>query len=472
MITVNSNGEAITGTLNGKAFGIPFKKDWLEKLTAKAKEANSAKTADESKLLHTSFQNSLNAMKGASKGKQIEQEVKVGTTGLSVKENPDGVKSQYYLHNGKAFSKFYIPTPLYKRIEETLSKGLDVTPLYKFFARALRNPVMTQEKLGRLVDYIEKTFIDQDVVNDLIEQGMTREEAVKHATMRQVSITEEGLLNTYKVSTLIGENGVDSLDYEDELDEEEDLDDEDEDEDDTSAEDVLDLFKFVPVRNSKGHFLKRGSDEYVQAYNTQLDAFKQSKGLTVAKTQVKSAKGNTKVVEANSKTVESYVFQPAYQGKSGDAFYCGAELGHKIQVGKVHYLPNWSQVNTNDNSSALPGLHVGGRDYIRGYENNVTDQIGTSIVHNIFVDPQHIGAIVAVEHGDGAMRVKQYFVHSSLLDAVQSGLYNSSDYAKQTDEEWDAQLNEAMQIVKEADAKIEQIKKDAAAAQKVVDQAF
>jgi hypothetical protein len=45
----------------------------------------------------------------------------------------------------------------------------------------------------------------------------------------------------------------------------------------------------------------------------------------------------------------------------------------------------------------------------------------------------HVGAVP--DDVDGAIRCKQYFVHSS-LSGVNGSIYHSSTYAAKTDEEW------------------------------------
>ena len=116
-------------------------------------------------------------------------------------------------------------------------------------------------------------------------------------------------------------------------------------------------------------------------------------------------------------------------GTGGDAFFCEGTNGytkpcHFIKVGCTHRLPSWDDVNTNDRRSCVKGLHFGGLEYI--------DMISGEI-HNIFVDPMHIGAVPDDE--TGASRCLQYFVHSSLA-GVNGSIYHSSTYAAKTDAEW------------------------------------
>jgi hypothetical protein len=91
-------------------------------------------------------------------------------------------------------------------------------------------------------------------------------------------------------------------------------------------------------------------------------------------------------------------------------------------------------VNTNDYQSCVPGLHFGGLMYINCYSGEI---------HNVFVDPMHIGAVP--DDQTGAIRCLQYFVHSSLV-GVNGSIYHSSTYAAKTDEEWEAMRAEAVKV--------------------------
>jgi len=133
-------------------------------------------------------------------------------------------------------------------------------------------------------------------------------------------------------------------------------------------------------------------------------------------------------------------------GQGGDAFFCEgpngyAKPGHFIKVGCTHRLPDWSYVDIDDARSCVKGLHFGGLKYIAYYSGEI---------HNIFVDPMHIGAVP--DDHDGAVRCLQYFVHSSLA-GVNGSIYHSSTYAAKTDEEWEEMRKEAVQAY--ADSKVD-----------------
>lgn len=289
--------------------------------------------------------------------------------------------NRFYLKYGSMVSSKPMPNELAEKIIKSHEKGIDPKPLVMFWVRFLRNPNYSDDKAKRLVKYITAPYVNHTRAAELMkEQGLSQEVALKAATTTQVAITQEGLLVGYKVSREIF--------HKYELDENEEV-----------------------VTRSR--------------YKKQIDP---DTGL---------------VTMVEPEYAEERLFQPAVQGEGGDEFYCGFEteggkLGHFIRVGKVHYLPHWSQVDCNDNRTCCPGLHVGGLSYIKGYQNDGT------VTHNIFIDPMHIGAVCDVENSDGALRVKQYFVHSS-FKGVNKNLYHSSDYAKWTDAEYDAYVREVVE---------------------------
>lgn len=143
---------------------------------------------------------------------------------------------------------------------------------------------------------------------------------------------------------------------------------------------------------------------------------------------------------------EDYTLLPPVMGTSGDAFYSGADLGHTIRVGAVHELPRWDMVDCRDLTSCVKGLHLGGQSYIEGYG------FGNTLLLNCFVNPMHIGAFT--NRGGGAIRVKEYFVHSAQF-APAKAKYNESTYLERSKEQWDEMLAE---IISDSEARINKIK--------------
>lgn len=272
-----------------------------------------------------------------------------------------------------------LPGALVERILKSVEEEIDFLPLVKAWIRFLRNPNYSKDKGRKFANFINKTYTDHAVAQKMMEKaGVSDEVASAMATKFQTSITMEGLLVGYKVSRELTQKWT--LDAE-------------------------------------------GNKKQVSRYQATIDE-------------------NTGVVSyATADFAEDMVFEPISQGQSGDSFMCqdlsgqGVE-GHIIKVGHRHILKDWSMVNCNDGSSCVKGLHAGGLDYIRGYQNSAD-----SVTHNIFMDPAYIGAFT--DDGSGAIRVKEYFVHSSFA-GVNRSIYHSSEYGKVTDAEYELWLQESL----------------------------
>lgn len=169
-------------------------------------------------------------------------------------------------------------------------------------------------------------------------------------------------------------------------------------------------------------------------YTWTLDADGNKKKVPIKNAKIDPISGL--ITFDNPQHVEERIFYPVVMGlEGGDAFYSGDELGHIIRVGMTHRLASWDQVNTNDRQSGVQGLHTGNIDYIRNFQSQGTQ------THNVFVDPMNIGALT--DDGSGALRVLEYFVHSSFA-GVTRGIYHSSTYAKQTDAVYEGMFTEAV----------------------------
>jgi hypothetical protein len=355
MVYIDVIGDNISVSMGEETVSLKYSKEAYEKLSKRADKANSAETVEEykkqvAKLLKKATEYQLS----------VDQYITTACDWVMYDQH----QGKYYLAvDGEPVTTLAMPQSLVDRIIESVDKGIDFMPVVKLWTRFLRNPWLEtkgEEFAERFADFVNMTYVRPDVVKDLTEvKGYSEEVAKKLATVYQIKITKEGLLNGYKVSKEI----------------------------------------FHKFDAETGEMINR----YKRTFNVNTGEI-ESEGLP--------------------EFVEDRIFEPAVMGTSGDAFYCGEELGHFIKVGKTHALQSWDQVNTNDSITCVPGLHVGGLYYINWYSGEI---------HNIFVDPMHIGAIP--DSNDGAIRCKQYFVHSS-LEGVNGSMYHSSEYAALTDEEW------------------------------------
>ena len=380
MISLNVIDGNIVGSYGEKSFSVTYTEKLYEQMQELAKKADRVETMDELKAILDTFD-----------GLAVEDYTKL------IEDKCEFIyvnqaTGQFFLKTGDVVSNIPMPTALVERIYESMDMGLDFMPLVKMWTRWLRNPILWKKmhkKTGeefstRFFNFINLKYVHPVLYKELTEEkGLSPDVAIKKATMYQMKITKEGLLNGYKVSTEV-------------------------------------LHKFDA---ESGEMV----DRYKRTFNVDTGEI-ESEGLP--------------------EFVEDRLFQPAIMGSSGDAFYCEgpngyANPGHFIKVGCTHRLASWDQVDTNDYNSCVKGLHFGGLEYI----NRISGEI-----HNIFVDPMHIGAVP--DDHTGAIRCLQYFVHSSLA-GVNGSIYHSSTYASKTDSEWATARKEA---VEKSSSKIDEIK--------------
>jgi hypothetical protein len=284
----------------------------------------------------------------------------------------DHLTKQYFLTYGDdRISDIPIPNSLVERIMTSIDKNIDFMPIVKLWTRFLRNPYVKKKGVdfvNRFADFINMKYVHPENKKIFLDKGIAEDVATELATVYQIKVTNEGLLNGYKVSREI----LHKYDAE-------------------SGEEV---------------------PRYTRTFNVDTGEI-ESEGLP--------------------EYVEDRLFEPSIMGSGGDAFYCGDNKGHFIKVGQTHRLESWDQVNTDDNRSCVRGLHIGGLYYIAWYSGEI---------HNVFVDPMHIGAIPCSD--DGAIRCLQYFVHSSLA-GVNGSMYHSSTYAELTDQQWEEMRKEILE---------------------------
>lgn len=372
MINVNRTESVISGSVNGKPFGVTFSEEKYQEMKALETRANAAQTMEEMKEIVAEFEPYTQ--------ESYKEIVETACPFLYVNKN----SNKFYLKYKDEISSKEVPQALVDRILKSVEKNIDITPLIKCWVRFLRGKQYSDRKAKLFAKYINAQYTNYGRVAELEQtEGLSNEAATRLATTPQVAITMEGLIVGYKVSKEVKER------YE--LDEDENV-----------------------VTKSR--------------YKKSVDP---DTGM---------------VTYDEPEYVEERLFMPAVQGKGGDEFNCVgtdvkgqsyAKKGHHIRVGAAHFLDSWDQVDCNDDRSCVKGLHIGGLSYIHGYQRPGT------VTHNVFVDPGDIGAVCDIDHGDGAMRVKRYFVHSSFA-GVNKNIYHSSKYAAMTDEEYKASIEEVV----------------------------
>ena len=365
MISINVIGELISGSYGNTPYSRTFEKDIYEQMVSLANQADAADSVEEYNKILSEF--SLLCAEDLN-----ERSIEADFVGATLYKDPAGRYFVQFKDGG--IIDIAMPKTFVDRIYESEALGADVTPLFKLWMRWCRNPILRKKLRSgkgedftkRFCEFVDMKYVHPTLKRELMEDhGLSEELAEQRATMYQVKITKEGLVNAFKVSREI-------------------------------------LHKYD---TETGEEIPR----YQRTFNPDTGEI-DSEGLP--------------------DVVEDRLFEPSVMGSGGDAFYCEgangyAEPQHFIKVGCTHRLPSWDYVNTDDSRSCVEGLHVGGLKYIAWYSGEI---------HNIFVDPMHIGAIP--DSLDGAIRCLQYFVHSSLV-GVNGSMYHSSSYAALTDEQWE-----------------------------------
>ena len=364
MIHINVSEGLINGSYGETPFSVTYDQNLYDAMIKVANAANDA-TDMETYKLHLSEFESLT----------VEDYTKVIQDKCEfIYVNPSS--GDFFLKVGDVVTNQPMPKALVDRIYESIDMGIDFEPLVKMWTRWLRNPLLKEKGQNfseRFFNFVNMKYVHPKLMKELVEeQGLTEEVAERRATMYQMKITKEGLLNGYKVSKEV-------------------------------------LHKYDAESGER-------VDRYKRTFNPDTGEI-DSEGIP--------------------EVVEDRLFEPAIMGSGGDAFSCEGSNGfnsdgHFIKVGCSHRLPSWDCVNTNDDRSCVPGLHVGGLKYISFYSGEI---------HNVFIDPMHVGAIP--DDVDGAIRCLQYFVHSSLA-GVNGSIYHSSTYAAKTDQEWEDMRREIL----------------------------
>ena len=358
MITLNVIDDVISGSYGDKNFSVNYTEDLYKSMMILKGMADDAVSMAEYKDILEQFAELA--------VQDYTQTVETECEYIHVNK----ATGQFFLKQNGVVSSYPMPQALVDRIFESIDKGLSFLPLVKMWTRWLRNPILRKKGVDadfseRFFNFVNLKYVHPKLKEELMEEhGLSEEVAARRATMYQMKITSEGLLNGYKVSKEI-------------------------------------LHKYDTETGEK-------VDRYKRTFNPDTGEI-EGDGLP--------------------EHVEDRLFEPAVMGSTGDAFYCEGVNGygspqHFIKVGCRHRLPDWSHVNTNDNHSCVKGLHIGGLKYIACYSGEI---------HNIFVDPMHIGAVP--DDDTGAIRCLEYFVHSSLA-GVNGSIYHSSTYAAMTDEQW------------------------------------
>lgn len=191
MISVNRIENSITGSANGKPFGVKYTEEKYKAMQALAQKANEAESMEDLQNILVDFEPFM----------QDGYKEIVETTCPNLVVNEETGKYFLKTTDGVTISSKPLPSALVERILTSVEKGIDFLPIIKFWTRLLRNPFYSEKKAQRIINYVNKTIINHELKKELIDKnGVSPATAVERATVYQTPITQEGLLCTYKVS--------------------------------------------------------------------------------------------------------------------------------------------------------------------------------------------------------------------------------------------------------------------------------
>lgn len=324
----------------------------------------------------------------------------------------DAVNEYYIKVNGK-IGKDAVHSFIVDKMRLAVEKELSPKPWLMFWVRLMRNKLYRKDsvKVTQLMNYLEASYTDKENIKKLVEQGYSEKVAEGLSIFDQISITETGLLAAFKYVSLVDH-------------------------------------KFVVEKDEK-----TGEQSIVKKdkYERKLEVDELTGVVLSDKLALPTS-------------AEDFDFLPPIMGTGGDAFLkysiddAGQQdkkEGHLIGVGKIHELPKgFAQVNCEDSSSGVKGLHLGGYYYVQGFGGQ------TAYLVDCLVAPEDIGAVCDVDnwrHNEGAIRCRKYYVTGAHF-AVNRGLYHPNKYSNLLNDVWEA-------------AKMDSIAGLEAKKQKLVDQA-
>ena len=312
MISINVIGDMISGSYGNTPFSRTYEKDIYDQMVVLSDEADQAGTVEEYNGILAEF--SLLATEDLNARTQVSSLV----GGVFLQKDAAG---RYFMETDEGLlSNMPLPQSLVNRILDSSDARIDTTPLAKLWMRWLRNPILRKKsKQGNGEDFTKRffEFIDMKYVHPALrmefmdDHGLSEELATERATMYQVKITKEGLVNAFKVSREIMHK------YDSE-----------------TGEEVPRYQRTFNI--DTGEIESDGLPEHVED--------------RLFEPSVKGQSGDAFYCE----------------GANGYS-----EPQHFIKVGCVHRLPSWDMVDTNDDRSCVKGLHVGGLKYIAWYSGEI-----------------------------------------------------------------------------------------------------
>jgi hypothetical protein len=190
-LVLNKIGERLSGVIGTETFNVPFSVELY-------KELNDAVAAFEDAVTMEDAQ-AVVALTLPLVQVKVQEIVTTKCIFLVFNSNTN----KYYLKNKGVVSSHPMPAKLVDWIIESVEKEIDFMPVVKAWTRFLRNPNFSSRNAERFAKYLTTTVVDYKEVKRLMaEEGVTEEVAISRSTFRDVSLTRNGLISTYKYAQI------------------------------------------------------------------------------------------------------------------------------------------------------------------------------------------------------------------------------------------------------------------------------
>ena len=196
MITINVIENQISGSYGDTPFSVNYSEDTYKKMMELSDRQQSVTTMDEYNALMEEF------------AKLTVQDYKTTVETECQWIHVNEGTGEFFLKHEGVVSSIPMPQALVDRIFESLDKGIDFMPLVKMWIRFLRNPILKKKMYSdrgdkfaeKFFNFVNLQYVHPKLKTELMEDhGLSEEVAERRATMYQMKITQEGLLNGYKV---------------------------------------------------------------------------------------------------------------------------------------------------------------------------------------------------------------------------------------------------------------------------------
>lgn len=186
-LVLNKIGERLSGVIGTETFNVPFSTELYKSLNEAVASFEDAATMEDAQAV-VALTLPLVQVK-------VQEIVQTKCIFLVFNNNTN----KYYLKNKGVVSSHPMPAKLVDWIIESVEKEIDFMPVVKAWTRFLRNPNFSSKNAERFAKYLTTTVVDYKEVKRLMaEEGVTEEVATARATFRDVSLTRNGLISTYK----------------------------------------------------------------------------------------------------------------------------------------------------------------------------------------------------------------------------------------------------------------------------------